>query len=85
MLYPYLFFYSAILPSVVALDMINSLGGSSGILPSRLMLHPLLGEIKVPRARVISIKAKALKPLVGETTTVAQGKPEFKRFRDQGN
>ena len=52
--------------SVVALDTGDQLIGE--ILPesspATLMLRsPLLGEIKVPRARVISTKAKALKPL----------------------
>ena len=63
--------------SIVALDTGDQLIGE--ILPkssqATLMLRsPLLGEIKVPRARVISIQAKALKPLIGKSTTVAQGK-----------
>ena len=65
--------------SVVALDTGDQLIGE--ILPesspATLMLRsPLLGEIKVPRARVISIKAEALKPLIAKTTTVVQGKPK---------
>ena len=65
--------------SVVALDTGDQLIGE--ILPKSspvtLMLRsPLLGEIKVPRARVISIKAKALKPLIGKTTAAVQGKPK---------
>ena len=41
-----------------------------------MLRSPLLGEIKVPRARVISTKAKALKPLIGKTSTAVQGKPK---------
>ena len=65
--------------SVVALDTGDQLIGEILLesSPATLMLRsPLLGEIKVPRARVISIKAKALKPLIGKTTTVVQGKPK---------
>ena len=66
--------------SVVALDTGDQLIGE--ILPrsspaTLILRSPILGEIKVPRARVISIKAKALKPLNGKTTTVAQGKPKY--------
>ena len=71
--------------SVVAIDTGDQLIGE--ILPesspATLMLHsPLLGEIKVSRARVISIKPKAMKPLIGKTTTVVQGKP--KNLEDSG-
>ena len=53
--------------SVVALDTGDQLIGE--ILPKSspatlTLRSPLLGEIKVPRARVISIQAKALKPLL---------------------
>ena len=65
--------------SVVALDTGDQLIGE--ILPESspvtlILRSPLLGEIKVPRARVISIKAKALKPLIAKTTNVVQGKPK---------
>ena len=65
--------------SVVALDTGDQLIGE--ILPkssaATLMLRsPLLGEIKVPRARVISIQAKTMKPPTSKSTDVAQGKPK---------
>ena len=65
--------------SVVALDTGERLIGE--ILPKSspatvILRSPLLGEVKVPRARVISIQAKATKPLIGKSTNVAQGKPK---------
>ncbi len=65
--------------SVVALDTGDQLIGE--ILPESspatlVLRSPLLGEIKVPRARIISTKAKALKPLIGKASTAVQGKPK---------
>ena len=63
--------------SVVALDTGEQLIGE--ILPESspvtvMLRSPLLGEIKVPRARVISIQAKAPELLIGKSTTAAEGK-----------
>ena len=63
--------------SVVALDTGDQLIGEilPGSSPATLILRsPLFGEIKVPRARVISMQVKAPKPLIGRSTTVAKGK-----------
>ena len=37
---------------------------------------PLLGEVKVPRARVISIRAKDSKPTLTKSNSAAKGKPK---------
>ena len=63
--------------SVVALDTGEQIIGE--ILPESspvtvMLRSPLLGEIKVPRARVISIQAKAPELLIGKSTTAAEGK-----------
>ena len=63
--------------SVIALDTGEQLIGE--ILPESspvtvMLRSPLLGEIKVPRARVISIQAKAPELLIGKSTTAAEGK-----------
>ena len=65
--------------SVVALDTGEQLIGEilPGSSPVTVMLRsPLLGELKVPRARVLSIQAKAPKSLIGKSTTAGQGKPK---------
>ena len=65
--------------SVVALDTGEQLIGeiltqSSTI--TVIMRSPLLGEVKVPRARVISIRAKDSKPPLIKSSSAAQGKPK---------
>ena len=73
--------------SVVALDTGDQLIGE--ILPESspvtLMLRsPLLGEIKVPRARVISIKAKAPEAAGRRDDNCGPRQAqEFRRFREQ--
>jgi putative salt-induced outer membrane protein YdiY len=65
--------------SVVALDTGEQLIGE--ILPQSspvvvMLRSPLLGELKVPRARVISIRAKDSKPSLVKPGSAAKGKPK---------
>jgi putative salt-induced outer membrane protein YdiY len=65
--------------SVVDLDTGEQLIGE--ILPQSspavvMLRSPLLGELKVPRARVISIRAKDSKPQLVEPSSAAKGKPK---------
>ncbi len=65
--------------SVVDLDTGEQLIGE--ILPQSspvvvMLRSPLLGELKVPRARVISIRAKDSKPLLVKPSSAAKGKPK---------
>jgi len=65
--------------SVVDLDTGEQLIGE--ILPQSspvvvMLRSPLLGELKVPRARVISIRTKDSKPLLVKPSSAAKGKPK---------